>query len=606
MKVDIQEQTADQCEVMVGLLAGLDATATLDHIGGLRSSRSAVEVIGDVILPALRVLQGRYRTGELDGAALAAITALARRGLSRAGYPAAAAPPGAPRRVVVVAAPAAAAGLDADGAYESLLAAGRPAQLVSNVADPDSLSHHLRSVVPVALVVAAEEARSLPSVAAIARSAGQAGVPVLAVGPAFGPAGARSARIGATAWAPDPAGMLDTLDQWHRRGGALPMNVEEPPDAVMVRTAWPAVVMAAAGTGGPDEAWAQATVRALGEVVVASLWAADVAVLLDWLDDELAGPDRTHVRDVHVVGLLDAVYSALPASMAAASSMIGEARDHLRQRILRPGRPGRPALRPVPPADPAPAPGPARAAETPSGSTPTQATAGQAFADLLLLGALSAQATGAALAVFQPGGKWSALAHGLEQREGLNDPALWSTIAARHDPVEIADMGAHHDLSRSPLAQRPLSLRWAYGTALRDQDGSVIGVFCLLDRWLRQVTRREQRTLSASARQLTALLLEVRRPAAPAPGTSIAPATAWAAAQPAERPTGGSRRSVGLPEGQQLLRSHEVAVLFDVTERTVINWAAAGKLPSLRTIGGHLRFRSDDVYALLSSRQGGC
>jgi excisionase family DNA binding protein len=43
-------------------------------------------------------------------------------------------------------------------------------------------------------------------------------------------------------------------------------------------------------------------------------------------------------------------------------------------------------------------------------------------------------------------------------------------------------------------------------------------------------------------------------------------------------------------------------VLFDVTERTVINWAASKKLPSLRTAGGHLRFRSDDVLALLAGR----
>jgi excisionase family DNA binding protein len=49
-----------------------------------------------------------------------------------------------------------------------------------------------------------------------------------------------------------------------------------------------------------------------------------------------------------------------------------------------------------------------------------------------------------------------------------------------------------------------------------------------------------------------------------------------------------------------LLRSQEVAEVFDVTERTVINWAAAGKLPSLRTIGGHLRFRREDVLRLLA------
>ncbi|MCU4183796.1 helix-turn-helix domain-containing protein [Acidiferrimicrobium sp. IK] len=148
-----------------------------------------------------------------------------------------------------------------------------------------------------------------------------------------------------------------------------------------------------------------------------------------------------------------------------------------------------------------------------------------------------------------------------------------------------------------------MSLRWAYGIALRDQDGAVIAVFSLVDRWLRQVTRREQRALTAAARQLTVQLLQVRRPA-PAAAPPAAP-TGWSGVRPLERPAGGGRRNLSLPDGQQLLRSHEVAVLFDVTERTVINWAAAGKLPSLRTIGGHLRFRSEDVYSLLSSRQGG-
>jgi excisionase family DNA binding protein len=54
-------------------------------------------------------------------------------------------------------------------------------------------------------------------------------------------------------------------------------------------------------------------------------------------------------------------------------------------------------------------------------------------------------------------------------------------------------------------------------------------------------------------------------------------------------------------DGHALLRSHEVAALFDVTERTVINWAASGKLACLRTVGGHLRFRSEDVMSLLEA-----
>ena len=62
--------------------------------------------------------------------------------------------------------------------------------------------------------------------------------------------------------------------------------------------------------------------------------------------------------------------------------------------------------------------------------------------------------------------------------------------------------------------------------------------------------------------------------------------------------TNGAKRTA---DAHSLLRSHEVAALFDVTERTVINWAASGKLACLRTVGGHLRFRSEDVVSLLEA-----
>ena len=66
---------------------------------------------------------------------------------------------------------------------------------------------------------------------------------------------------------------------------------------------------------------------------------------------------------------------------------------------------------------------------------------------------------------------------------------------------------------------------------------------------------------------------------------------------PAEH-ANGARQA---PNAHSLLRSHGVAALFDVTERTVINWAASGKLACLRTVGGHLRFHSEDVMALLEA-----
>lgn len=48
-----------------------------------------------------------------------------------------------------------------------------------------------------------------------------------------------------------------------------------------------------------------------------------------------------------------------------------------------------------------------------------------------------------------------------------------------------------------------------------------------------------------------------------------------------------------------LLTPAEVAALFHVDAKTVTRWANAGRLPSLRTLGGHRRFREAEVRALL-------
>ncbi len=43
----------------------------------------------------------------------------------------------------------------------------------------------------------------------------------------------------------------------------------------------------------------------------------------------------------------------------------------------------------------------------------------------------------------------------------------------------------------------------------------------------------------------------------------------------------------------------EVARLFRVDPKTVTRWAKAGKLNSIRTPGGHSRFRRSDIMALM-------
>ena len=228
-------------------------------------------------------------------------------------------------------------------------------------------------------------------------------------------------------------------------------------------------------------------------------------------------------------------------------------------------------------------------------STSPSSSPGQGLADLLVLGALACQTPVAVLSVPQPGGGWSTLSQGFDHRNGLNDGALYETIASSVGPVELTDMVT--SLSRSPLVHAPHAMRWAYGVALRDSNGMVTGVVAVMDRWLRQLSKREQRAMASLSRQISAQLTQLRRPVESVEPVAMlrqVPKTGTVAAPRA----GGRGAAAG--DAPQLLRSHEVATIFDVTERTVINWAAAGKLPSLRTIGGHLRFRRDDVMRLLS------
>lgn len=50
-----------------------------------------------------------------------------------------------------------------------------------------------------------------------------------------------------------------------------------------------------------------------------------------------------------------------------------------------------------------------------------------------------------------------------------------------------------------------------------------------------------------------------------------------------------------------LLTPREVARLFRVDPKTVTRWAMDGRLPSVRTLGGHRRYPAKAVYALLGT-----
>lgn len=54
----------------------------------------------------------------------------------------------------------------------------------------------------------------------------------------------------------------------------------------------------------------------------------------------------------------------------------------------------------------------------------------------------------------------------------------------------------------------------------------------------------------------------------------------------------------GLDLDEQLLTPGEVAKLFRVDPKTVTRWAHAGKLSTVRTLGGHRRYRAVEIQAL--------
>ena len=79
-----------------------------------------------------------------------------------------------------------------------------------------------------------------------------------------------------------------------------------------------------------------------------------------------------------------------------------------------------------------------------------------------------------------------------------------------------------------------------------------------------------------------------------------------------KRPPSAERRRVMarvFPRGTErprfvatrLLRAGEVAVLLQVSRRSVAVWASRGLIPFIETPGGHRRFRAADIRALVAS-----
>lgn len=218
----------------------------------------------------------------------------------------------------------------------------------------------------------------------------------------------------------------------------------------------------------------------------------------------------------------------------------------------------------------------------------------QAIEDLLTLTHLAAGVSSVALGYPWSDGSWKLKWGGGSTRPPVPHDLL-TRIASHGGPLEIPDL--EDVVPHSSMVRFPYSLRWAFGVAIRDDPRNRTTVLVLLDTCLRSRSHREDQALRHAARRARELLAEQAsekngRPWVRADDHLRIRPESIKTAQPMNlRPQPLSR----------LRRSNEVAAMFDVTERTVLNWAASGKLPSIRTVGGHLRFREDDLQALLGS-----
>ncbi|MGO1286494.1 MAG: BldC family transcriptional regulator [Brachybacterium sp.] len=59
------------------------------------------------------------------------------------------------------------------------------------------------------------------------------------------------------------------------------------------------------------------------------------------------------------------------------------------------------------------------------------------------------------------------------------------------------------------------------------------------------------------------------------------------------------QQPAGDEDATELLTPAEVAKMFHVDPKTVTRWAQAGKLTYMRTLGGHRRYRRNEVVELL-------
>ncbi len=623
-----------------GSVALTDYLAQLDRDGAValversRAQGATVEeLILDLLTPALVEVGRRWAAGEAGAATAQAAAGIVRTLLPRCPLPEA---PAGRLPVAVCAPDDELHDLPGEMVTELLRAAGWPAQFIGTGVTARQLPSFLASRRPSALLLSCSTPCGLPGAARAIQVAHGLAVPVMVGGAAFGADSMLAVRLGAAAWAPTAHHAAAVLEAWSQAPPAIAPGRPLTDDYLRFERSWAEIKRGAIEAVHKETQVEYADPAGMHltkdrvELVLRYLGAAllvdDGRLFHDFLSWRSAYYRARDISPERLISGLTAIASVIPADAERARAFLADGI----QQLTWSNRSGAVKCpRPVPASVTAPGPGPTGEAtaapatmasdlmylrsagaggpgeqSAPTGSGSAEQP-GRVFTDLLFVAATTCRCPWALISAPGPDGRWRTLSHGTERRELLVDDDLLTEIGRSRDPLEITDLALR--AGGSELARGPLGIRFVYGVAMRNRQSTLLGVFCVLDRRPRELSKRERDAVAAVARQVGGQLAAWRRSPTASGGRQSTPggigahepsAAEFGAEGPARRP---SESGGGDPE---LLRSHEVAVLFDVTERTVINWAAANRLPAIRTAGGHLRFRADDVLALLAGRDG--
>jgi hypothetical protein len=507
---------------------------------------------------------------------------------------------------------------------ELLRAQGRPVRYLGSVA-PEQLAKVLTGQRPLALLVGCTTACALAETARLIRLAHGLAVPVMVGGAAFR-SDASLAALGAAAHATTAVGAEEILESWNQTPPAWPGPRELAESFLSFEERWAEILATAvAALGLPASIGPRGRARPQGEHDRQEMLLKHVGAALLVDDDRLFRhflswrSSYDEARDVSPTRLIDelrAIATAIPSDAQRAHDVVDGGLAALTSASRRVTEDAAPA---VPAAPAAPGQRPVSAAGAPPGkrsgpvgmASPRSATTstlqevrevpGRVFTDMLFLATVVSRSPVAVIGVPRPNGGWSTLRHQCEGRDLPVDPDLLTAISRRRGALEITDpaerAAADGDCDRPGL----LGIGFVYGIPLRSRQSALLGVLCVVDRQPRHLSSRERRSMTIIAHHLQGQLaarqgVDGRRPTGATTGGT-------------GRPGGPSR--AGPPavpyDGEPvLLRSRDVAILFDVTTRTVCNWAASNQLRATRTVGGRLRFRQDHVLAVLAATGNSC